>query len=395
MSDSRRTFYEFFAGGGMARLGLGEGWRCLLANDNDAKKAESYVANFGGEHFDGRDVHALTPADLPERADLAWASFPCQDLSLAGQRMGLGAGASPRANRPGRSAAFYGFWELMCALDDEGRAPRLIVLENVIGLISSRGGADFAALCALLASRGYRFGALEVDAARFVPQSRPRLFVVAQKADGPLDPALVYPEDALSIPSPFHSPAIRRAAELLEPEVAQHWVWWRLPEPPAREAHLGDLLETRPDKSLWFTASETQALLGMMSSLHMERVWTLQEAGGVHVGAVYRRMRSVNGRKVQRAEARFDGLAGCLRTPGGGSSRQFLLIIDRLQIRARRMSKREAARLMGLPDSYRLPASETASLYLTGDGVAVPCVAHLAQRLLDRLLASGSGRVAA
>lgn len=392
MTDSpRHSFYEFFAGGGMARLGLGEGWRCLLANDNDAKKAVSYIANFGADHFSGADVHALTPGDLPGRADLAWASFPCQDLSLAGARAGLGAQS--------RSGAFFGFWRLMEALDDQGRAPRLIVLENVTGLLTSRGGADFTALCTLLTARGYRFGALEMDAARFLPQSRPRLFIVAQKGEAQPDPALTLAPEAVA-GSSFHSAAVVRAAEALPSYARANWVWWRLPEPPARTLTLADALEPSPAKHLWFTKRETRALLAMMAPLHMERVWALQAAlreqgAGAHVGAAYRRMRHVQGRKVQRAEARFDGLAGCLRTPGGGSSRQFLIHVEAESVRVRRMSGREAARLMGLPDTYRLPPRETAALHLAGDGVAVPCVDWLARHLLEPLLARASGRAAA
>ena len=82
---------------------------------------------------------------------------------------------------------------------------------------------------------------------------------------------------------------------------------------------------------------------------------------------------------------RFDGRAGCLRTSGGGSSRQFLLVIDAGQVRSRHMSAREAARLMGLPDSYRLPSATTAALHLVGDGVAVPVVQWLSDHLLRPL----------
>ncbi len=82
----RPTYYEFFAGGGMARCGLGDGWDCLYANDIDARKAQSYAANWGADHLHVGDVGALKADDLPGRADLAWASSPCQDLSLAGRR---------------------------------------------------------------------------------------------------------------------------------------------------------------------------------------------------------------------------------------------------------------------------------------------------------------------
>ncbi|PMZ12166.1 DNA (cytosine-5-)-methyltransferase, partial [Pseudomonas sp. FW306-02-F02-AA] len=72
------------------------------------------------------------------------------------------------------------------------------------------------------------------------------------------------------------------------------------------------------------------------------------------IGAVYKRTRFEGGKKVQRAEVRFD-LAGCLRTPGGGSSRQTILVVERGKVRTRLISARETARLMGLPEAYRLP----------------------------------------
>jgi DNA (cytosine-5)-methyltransferase 1 len=115
-------------------------------------------------------------------------------------------------------------------------------------------------------------------------------------------------------------------------------------------------------------------------------VRALQDSGERRVGAVFRRMRLDRGVSVQRAEARFDGLAGCLRTPGGGSSRQFLLFIEGASLRARQLTAREGARLMGLPDSYRLPEGPTAAFHVIGDGVAPPVVRHLAAHLLEPLL---------
>src|SRR5205807_318135 len=174
------SFYEFFAGGGMARAGLANEWTCLLANDIDEKKGASYAANWGDEHLAVRDVAELTIADLPGRADLAWASFPCQDLSLAGNGAGL-AGE--------RSGTFWPFWRLMESLAAAGRAPALIVLENVCGALSSHEGKDFAAICGALSSC-YRFGVLVIDAVHFVPQSRPRLFIVAVQKNFEIPPEL-------------------------------------------------------------------------------------------------------------------------------------------------------------------------------------------------------------
>ena len=371
------TFYEFFAGGGMARTGLGPGWTCLFANDFDPAKAAAYAANFGDDHLRVGDVWDLGAADLPGRADLAWASSPCQDLSLAGARQGL----SGR-----RSSAFWGFWNLIEALDAQGRAPRAIGVENVTGLLTSRGGEDFTALCAALAERGYRFGALQADAADFLPQSRPRLFVLAVREPPPagfLEP--------LAGP---HPPGMQKAFDALTPELKAKWLWWRLPHAVGRNADLADLLE--PDDAVaWLPVKRTAALLALMAPAHRRKLDAARAEGGRRVGALFRRMRLEGGRRVQRAEVRFDGVAGCLRTPSGGSSRQFIVVAEKGEVRARLLTGREAARLMGLPDDYRLPRSATAALHLAGDGVAAPVVRHLAAHLLEPLLAAPAEAAAA
>ena len=358
------ALYEFFAGGGMARLGLGEGWTCAFANDFDAVKAAAWRANFpdAGRFHEG-DVWALSAADLPGRADLAWASSPCQDFSLAGARAGL---------TGGRSGAFFGFWRLVEALAAQGRAPRTLVIENVCGLLTSHGGADFTALCAALGRQGYRFGALEIDAARFLPQSRPRVFVIATREPAPA---------GLMGESPFHTKAVRTAAQALPAELAAQWIWWGLRAPPARNTDLAALLEPDGDVT-WHGPAQTERLMALMAPLHAARLAAVAARGGRTVGAVYRRTRMEAGRRTQRAEVRFDGLAGCLRTPRGGSSRQTLVVVEDGQVRSRLLSSREAARLMGLPDSYRLPAAATSALHVTGDGVAVPVVRWLAQEIL-------------
>ena len=152
------TFLEFFAGGGMARAGLGPTWRCLFANDFDARKVSTYKANWGGGDINWSDVANLALADLPSTSvDLAWASFPCQDLSLAGSYRGLG---RERDNARTRSGTFWPFWRLMRALAKEGRAPWIIVLENVCGALTSHGGKDFEAIGGALVNGGYRFGVL-------------------------------------------------------------------------------------------------------------------------------------------------------------------------------------------------------------------------------------------
>jgi DNA (cytosine-5)-methyltransferase 1 len=378
--DLMLGFYEFFCGGGMARAGLEPEWRCLFANDVDPGKASAYAANWGSEQLWIADVASLRAADLPGHADLAWASFPCQDLSLAGAGAGLD-GA--------RSAAFWGFCSTIRVLAAQGRAPRLIVLENVAGVLTSKGGADFVAICAALRGLGYRFGALTIDAAHFLPQSRLRVFIVAIRPAEALPAWLVSPGP----PSDHASAALRRAAATLPAPLAADWLWWRVPEPPRANLQLADCLDSEPNETRWHSGEQTERLLAALSPASRRDVELARASGGRAIGALFRRTRpdGAGGVRVQ-AEARFDGLAGCLRTPGGGSSRQFLIVIAGDETRTRLLNPREAARLMGLPDAYVLPGRATDALHLVGDGVAPPVVRFLSERLLLPLVGHGCER---
>ena len=368
------SFYEFFAGGGMARAGLGRGWDCLLANDIDEKKGASYAANWGTEALKIISVGKLTAADVPGHADLAWASFPCQDLSLAGDYVGL---------KGERSGTFWLFWHLMKALIEEQRAPSLIVLENVCGALTSRGGTDFAAIGTALAEGGYRFGALVMDAVRFVPQSRPRLFIVAVREGRAIPEALTQAE-----PNPLWHPGnLIGAYEKLPQQSKTAWLWWHLPSPPPRKTIFADIVEDEPHGVEWHSPAETRRLMSMMSAINQKKVEQAKRMRKRMVGGVYRRTRvGDDGNRTQRAEIRFDDIAGCLRTPVGGSSRQSVVIVEGDKIRSRLLAPREAARLMGLPEGYKLPENYNEAYHLVGDGVVVPVVRFLATRILGPLL---------
>ncbi len=372
--QSEFTFFEFFAGGGMARAGLGPRWQCRFANDIDPKKAESYCRNWGSDHFKLSDINDLEAADLPDRPDLVWGSFPCQDLSLAGRGDGL-SGA--------RSGTFWGFWNLVRDLVSSGRRPPLIVLENVCGAITSHGGRDFKALTEALTAEGYRIGALIMDGSDFLPQSRPRLFIVGVADSVELPTSAFGP-----LPHPaWHSKALVQAVHSLPSSVQDAWVWWHPPVPEGSRTTLADLIEVCPQGVDWNSPEQTEYLLSMMSPVNRQKIEAAQQLNRLVVGTIYRRSRpDQDGRSVQRAEVRLDGKAGCLRTPSGGSSRQTLIFIEGKNIRTRLLSPREAARLMGLPDSYMLPIKYNDAYHLAGDGLVVPVIEHLSQHLLTPIM---------
>ena len=218
------------------------------------------------------------------------------------------------------------------------------------------------------------------DAALFVPQSRPRLFVVAVRRDLEIVGAANGPR------SLWHTPAIRKARAALPGALARSWIWWSMPRPPERETRQGNLIDEPSDEAVWDAPAEIETLLSMMSGANLAKVDAAKAAGIRLAGGVCKRTRSRCGKKVLRTEARFDGVAGCLRAPAGGSSRQIVLVIEGESVRSRLICARETARLMGLPDSYVLPASRNGTYHQTGDGVAVPVVRHIARHVIEPIL---------
>lgn len=371
MNKSGGNYYEFFAGGGMARAGLGPSWDCLFSNDFDHKKGRAYKENWGDKELLTADVKSLKTDQLPGQADLVWASFPCQDLSLAGGGAGL---------RGERSGTFWPFWQLVNKLEAENRAPKMIVLENVCGTLTSHKGKDFSAICTTLEKSGYNFGAVVIDAALFVPQSRPRLFVVAVKNTIEL-PTTVIDSGPSSL---FHTKSLISAHEKLPSSLKKRWLWWKLESPATRTFNFSDLIEENPESVQWHSPEQTRKLLSMMSDVNLKKVEEAKQSGLKCVGAIYKRTRlDENGVKVQRAEVRFDNIAGCLRTPAGGSSRQLIMVVEGRKVRSRLISSREAARLMGLPDDYKLPVNYNEAYHLLGDGVVAPVVRHLAESIIE------------
>lgn len=361
---------EFFAGGGMARAGLGSQWNCVFANDLDPHKLSSYRSNWDAEHLIPGDIAAVSPELIPDSLDLAWASTPCQNFSSAGLGNGL---------LGNYSSAFLTWWNLIQTKQLTYAHPKLIVLENVRGLLKSRKGEDFRTLAESFAKAGYSFGVMLLDAVHFLPQSRPRIFIVAVREDQHI-PNFLYN----NIPNPtWHPSDLVEAVANLPTFIRDRHIWWEMPIPSQPRANLAALLEN--DATHWHSLSQTQKLLESMSPSHCNKIRTAIESGIPSVGTLFRRMRPHEGKTRSFTEVRFDGVAGCLRASDGGSSRQMLIFVNGESIKTRHMTSRESARLMGLPDEYQLPNIKTHAVKLIGDGVAVPVVKFLDDHLLSKL----------
>jgi DNA (cytosine-5)-methyltransferase 1 len=248
--------------------------------------------------------------------------------------------------------------------------PPIVVIENVAGLLY---GDSFAGMCEALAGLEMQFGALVIDAKRFVPQSRPRVFVVC--VDSRVDCSRLAVDNPIATWTP---PALKAAYDRLNGGLRSLWRWWDLPVPAAKRPSLSKIIERKPTEVQWHSEDETTYLLSLMSDKNRAKVDEKAYTGKRHVGFLYRRMREGH----QRAEVRFDGVSGCLRTPRGGSSRQTVVVVDKGLIRTRLLSSREAARLMGTEDTFLLPDRYNDAYKAMGDGVVVPVVRWLSEQLL-------------
>ncbi len=360
------TALDFFAGSGLVALGLAPEFETLWANDICAKKQAVYIANHAKEHFHLKDIRQVKGEDLPA-ADLAWASFPCQDLSLAGNLNGMKVGT--------RSGLFWEWVRVLEELRECGKQPPVLVAENVVGFIVANKSKHFKTAYRALRSLGYRLGAVVIDAREFVPQSRPRAFIIAVAEHVPIG-GLVQP-----LPTePFHPKGLVRAETVVDDT---DWVWWSLPLPQGRTPLFSDLCDRDAPCD---PPSKTREICGLLSPLNKRKLEAARWSKTFLAGTGYRRTRpDENGEMRQRLEIRFDGIAGCLRSPNGGSSRQTVILVDRGKVRSRLMTVRECARLMGAPDTYIIEGSYNDGYRAMGDAVAVPVTRWLTRHLLTPL----------
>lgn len=316
---------EFFAGMGLMRAGLeSAGINTVFANDICPVKATLYRDNWGGDELHVCDIRALTGSDVPD-CDLATASFPCTDLSLAGHRKGL---------QGAQSGLVLDFLRILGEMDQ--RAPDTVLIENVTGFLTANGGADWRTVVGGLNGLGYCTGHIVVNASAFVPQSRARVFIVANKGD----------VGALPAPPPERD-------DLRLADIADHdGDWW----PPARFA----------------------AFLSSLSPLQEGRVTGYQTCAESAFFGAFRRTR--NGVAVW--EVRADEKAGALRTTRGGSARQAILRAGRGALAARWMNVTEYARLQGAEGLDYGGVTPQQAMFALGDAVCVPVIEWLTQHCL-------------
>jgi|UniRef100_A0A7C4AQE6 DNA (cytosine-5)-methyltransferase 1 len=363
------TVAEYFAGIGLVRMGLqSAGWQVVFANDISSKKFEMYEAFFpdAEAHYVVADIFDIDPQRIP-LTTLATCSFPCIDLSVAGNMSGMIKGS--------HSSAFWGFAKILKAQGDS--APPFILIENVPGWLNSNRGLDFRLTVQTLNEIGYACDVFALNALRFTPQSRLRIFLIGARK--------------LTASRGSAELILTRSNALLPDQLKRNivankdlrWLYNEIPEPPPlRSAGLSEIIEPLDESSrLWWTQEEVQRHLAMMNETHRRRVERLVNSRAFVYRAFFRRRR--DGR--QRVEVRNDDLAGCLRTAVGGSAKQFLIRAGQGELRMRAMTPREYARLQGVPDEYPITVNCVQALTGFGDAVCVPAISWIAESVLSPL----------
>lgn len=364
-------FAEFFAGIGLVRMGLeaaSTDFECVFANDLDESKQAMYAYHFGlTDHIDGSDVHKLDGDSIPD-IELATASFPCTDLSLAGGRAGI---------HKGESSAFWGFHRVINEMG--GRRPQMVLLENVTGLLTSNKGKDFRSVLQAMNELGYAVDPFILDARWFVPQSRVRLFVVCIQRD-------IIASDTAAKPDASRI----RPQSLVDFIDANHesisWSIRDLPEPPkSSRKSLSDIVEDPAENCAdWWSEDRVEYLLNQMFDRHLSWVNEHRDDEEYQYATAFRRVRPIgDGKKRSMAELRTDGIAGCLRTPKGGSGRQILVRAGKGTVSARLLSPRECAALMGAP-GFKVSGTVNQSLFGFGDAVCVNAIHWIAENYLAK-----------
>jgi DNA (cytosine-5)-methyltransferase 1 len=261
---------------------------------------------------------------------------------------------------------------MLKAMKRSRRLPPLVLLENVTGFLTSHNGRDFEDALLALNDLGYAVDALIIDAARFVPQSRQRLFVIGTKT---------CEADALNDTPGFYESEVRPPALAsfiwLHPDIG--WRIRNLPPLPKCSKRLADILEDLPlNHRMWWSSERSEYMLNQMSPKHRAQADAMIRGDTVQFGTVFRRVRY--GKSM--AELRTDGIAGCLRTPRGGSGRQILLAAGRGRFAVRLLTARECARLMGA-DDFKLKVPLNQALFGFGDAVCVPVIEWIANNYLN------------
>jgi len=332
------TFIDLFAGIGGMRAGFERaGGKCVFTCEWNQWAKRTYVANFGldEDRFAG-DIVGVSTHDIPDH-DVLLAGFPCQPFSIAGVS---------KKNALGRPHGFECttqgtlFFDVARIISE--KRPKAFLLENVKNLLSHDGGNTFRVIRETLRRElGYDVHHKVIDGSRFVPQHRERILIAGFREPVGFD------FEQIQLPS-----AGPRLGSILHPEDGSE---------PIEEPYT-----TGPKGRVNSKYGLTDKLWGYLQAYAEKH----RKAGnGFGFGLV-------DASSVARTlSARYykDG-SEILVSRGKGRN-------------PRRLTPRECARLMGFPDSFKIPVSDTQAYKQFGNSVVVPVIEAVAELMRPHIRA--------
>jgi len=334
------TFIDLFAGiGGMRRAFEAAGGECVLTGEWNMRALETYLANHGGGHPVVGDVRLLEDSMVPAH-DILVAGFPCQPFSLAGVSKKNSLGRPHGFADETQGTLFFDVARIIAS-----SRPRAFLLENVRNLLSHDKGRTFEVIRRTLAEElGYRLSWRVMDGSLWVPQRRPRIFIVGVREGNPFEFDTVrLPEAGPTMSSVLHAEGEAGA----DPRFAPGGI-------PLPKYTLTD--------GLW-------SFLTNYAEKHRAK------GNGFGYGLVG------PGDVARTMSARYgkDGSEILVRNGSGNP---------------RRLTPRECARLMGFDrpglDPMVIPVSDAQAYRQFGNSVVVPCVEAIAMAIAEHLCVSAS-----
>ncbi len=338
------TFIDLFAGIGGIRMAFeGIGGRCLFTSEWDSYAQKTYVENYPSGHTLNGDITKVEATEIPDH-DLLLAGFPCQPFSIAGVSKKNALGRAHGFACETQGTLFFDICRII-----EAKQPRAFLLENVKNLMSHDKGRTFDVIKRALDDLGYDIHPRVVDGAHFVPQHRERILIVGfRKAD-----RVAFDWNALPLPKKNECKlnAVLHRCDGSEPQLA-----WDGDRFFNHAAQCVDPKYTLTDK-LW-------AYLQAYAEKHRAK------GNGFGFGLV------TEDSVTRTLSARYykDGSE--------------ILVYQGKKNNPRRLTPRECARLMGFPDTFRIPVSDTRAYKQFGNSVVVHAMSHVARLMQPMLNAS-------
>lgn len=328
-------FVDLFAGIGGIRLGLERaGAECVFTSEWDKFAVKTYMANHDSRHQVLGDINAVDAADVPDH-DILAAGFPCQPFSLAGVSKKNSLGRDHGFLDKTQGTLFFNVAELI-----EKKRPKAFLLENVKNLISHDKGRTFSVIKEVLEKDlGYSIQYKVVDAKGFVPQHRERIYIVGFESSVEWD--------------------------------------WNMVRPHKRVGEVGQILhsENNPaEADLPYIDTDTGEVVDRY--ILSDKLWSYLQA------YAEKHRLAGNGFGYGLVESRNTTRTLSARYHKDGSE---ILVSRGPQENPRRLTPRECARLMGFPDSFRIPVSDTQAYRQFGNSVVVPVIESLATQMVKHL----------